>query len=271
MKIVINIVYGLTAAKFDNDFRDIRNKDNYVAKRGALFMVDLKKFIQSLGFQVVHIKTDSIKLANITQEMIDFVKEFGKQYGYNFVHEATYSKFCLVNDAVYIAKYGWAEKAKKIGTWDATGAQFQHPYVYKFLFSKEPLQFKDYCETRTVQKGAMYLDYEGIDDTPMALISEFDLNDDMKKFVGKAGQFCPIEPNAGGGFLVRKVEDKYHAVQGAKGYTWMESEMVEALGLAKDIDVRFFSKLVDDAIQKISQFGDFEEFVDDGVPLALAA
>ena len=42
LKIVINSVYGLTSAKFDNAFRDIRNKDNIVAKRGALFMINLK-------------------------------------------------------------------------------------------------------------------------------------------------------------------------------------------------------------------------------------
>ena len=263
LKIVINIVYGLTSAKFDNAFRDPRNIDNIVAKRGALFMIELKKACLERGWNVVHIKTDSIKIANMTQEMIDFIKEFGKKYGYNFVHEATYSKFCLVNDAVYIAKYGWAEKAKKIGTWDATGAQFQHPYVYKYLFSKEEITFKDMCETKTVQKGAMYIDYEGLDDTPMALIKQFDLNDDFKKFVGKAGQFCPMEPDTGGGFLVRKVEDKYHTVQGAKGFTWMESEMVEALGLQSSIDAKYFNKLVDQAIDKISQFGDFTTFVTD--------
>ncbi|QCG77549.1 DNA primase/polymerase [Microbacterium phage DizzyRudy] len=261
LKIVINIVYGLTSAKFDNAFRDPRNMDNIVAKRGALFMIELKAEVQSRGFRVVHIKTDSIKIPNATQEIIDFVKEFGAKYGYNFVHEATYSRFCLVNDAVYIAKYGWAEKEKKIGTWDATGAQFQHPYVYKYLFSKEKISFKDMCETKTVQKGAMYIDYEGLDDTPMALMSEFDLNDDFKKFVGKAGQFCPMEPGTGGGFLVRKVEDKYHAVQGAKGFVWMESEMVEALKLEKSIDQKYYNKLVDEAIDKISKFGDFEWFV----------
>ena len=38
LKIVINIVYGLTSAKFPNPFRDNRNKDNIVAKRGALYM-----------------------------------------------------------------------------------------------------------------------------------------------------------------------------------------------------------------------------------------
>ena len=34
LKIVINTVYGLTSARFDNPFRDRRNKDNIVAKRG---------------------------------------------------------------------------------------------------------------------------------------------------------------------------------------------------------------------------------------------
>ncbi|AWN03295.1 DNA primase/polymerase [Microbacterium phage Camille] len=271
LKIVINIVYGLTSAKFENAFRDPKNIDNIVAKRGALFMIELKLACQAKGWKVVHIKTDSIKLANMTQEMVDFVKEFGKRYGYNFVHEATYSKFCLVNDAVYIARYGWAEKEKKIGTWDATGAQFAHPFVYKYLFSQEKITFKDQCETKTVQKGAMYLDYEGIDDTPMAFVEKFDLNDDMKKFVGKAGQFCPIEPGSGGGFLVRKVEDKYHAVQGAKGFTWMESEMVETLGLQKSIDAKYYNKLVDEAIAKIEQFGSYEWLVTDESSLAKAA
>lgn len=261
LKIVINIVYGLTSAKFDNAFKDPRNIDNIVAKRGALFMIELKKACLERGWEVVHIKTDSIKLANMTDEMVAFVKEFGKKYGYNFVHEATYSRFCLVNDAVYIAKVGWAEKAKKIDTWEATGAQFQHPYVYKYLFSKEKIGFKDMCETKTVQKGAMYIDYEGLDDTPMALLSQFDLNDDFKKFVGKAGQFCPMEPGTGGGFLVRKVDEKYHAVQGAKGFFWMESEMVQALKLEDNIDAKYFNKLVDEAIDKISKFGDFEWFV----------
>jgi hypothetical protein len=46
LKIVINTVYGLTSAKFDNPFHDIRNIDNIVAKRGALFMIDLKLAIQ---------------------------------------------------------------------------------------------------------------------------------------------------------------------------------------------------------------------------------
>ena len=130
LKIVINIVYGLTSAKFENAFRDPRNKDNIVAKRGALFMIDLKHAVQEQGYTVAHIKTDSIKIPNADEHIIDFVFKFGEKYGYEFEHEATYEDFILFNDAVYIAKYGWAEKESKIGTWEAVGAQFQHPYVF---------------------------------------------------------------------------------------------------------------------------------------------
>lgn len=82
--------YGLTSAGFENPFRDNRNKDNIVAKRGALFMVNLKHAVQSQGFTVAHIKTDSIKIPDATPEIIKFVTEYGKLYGYNFEHEATY-------------------------------------------------------------------------------------------------------------------------------------------------------------------------------------
>ena len=42
LKTPINSAYGLTSASFINPFRDERNIDNIVAKRGALFMIDLK-------------------------------------------------------------------------------------------------------------------------------------------------------------------------------------------------------------------------------------
>src|SRR3954464_856046 len=98
LKIVVNIVSGQNSAKFDNRFRDIRNVDNIVAKRGALFMIDLKQALQDKDISVIHIKTDSVKIPNATPEIIQFVKEFGAQYGYDFVHEETYDRFCLVND-----------------------------------------------------------------------------------------------------------------------------------------------------------------------------
>ena len=71
LKIAINSVYGLTSASFDHPFRDPRNKDNIVAKRGALFMVNLKHEVQKRGFTVAHIKTDSIKIPDATPAIID--------------------------------------------------------------------------------------------------------------------------------------------------------------------------------------------------------
>ena len=87
LKIVINIVYGLTSASFPNPFRDNRNKDNIVAKRGALYMIDLKNDLQEANHKVVHIKTDSVKIPNVTKKAIDFVVKHGKKYGYDFEHD----------------------------------------------------------------------------------------------------------------------------------------------------------------------------------------
>ena len=157
LKIAINSVYGLTSAKFDNAFRDTRNIDNIVAKRGALFMVNLKHEVQRRGFTVAHIKTDSIKIPDATREIIEFVMGYGKMYGYTFEHEATYDRMCLVNDAVYIARYSEDELNEHPGEWTATGTQFQVPFVFKTLFSHEPIRFQDLCETKSCTT-ALYLD-----------------------------------------------------------------------------------------------------------------
>ena len=254
LKIAINSVYGLTSANFDNPFRDVRNKDNIVAKRGALFMTDLKYEVEKRGFTVVHIKTDSIKIADATPEIIQFVMDFGKLYGYNFEHEATYDRMCLVNNAVYIAKY---KDGKHAGEWTATGAQFAVPYVFKNLFSKEEIVFDDLCETKSVST-ALYLDTnEGMPE-----------GEHNYHFVGKVGEFCPIKPGCNGGELLREGKDKegnvkYHSATGAKGYRWLESDMVYSLDKRKDIDYSYFNKLVDDAVDTISKYGDFEWFVSD--------
>ena len=201
LKIAINSVYGLTAAHFTNAFRDPRNKDNIVAKRGALFMINLKHEVQKRGFVVAHIKTDSIKIPDATPEIISFIMEYGKLYGYTFEHEATYDRMCLVNDAVYIARY-------KDGDWTATGTQFAVPYVFKTMFSKEPITFDDMCETKEVKKGVLYLD----------------MNESLKEdqhhyeFIGRIGNFCPIKEGCGGGVLYRMQDDKYYAAAGTKGY-----------------------------------------------------
>ena len=271
LKIAINSVYGLTAANFENPFRDNRNKDNIVAKRGALFMINLKHEVQQKGFVVAHIKTDSIKIADATPEIIQFVVDYGKMYGYNFEHEATYDRMCLVNNAVYIAKYAtvehcydlygkeYVEQSKDIlkdnkkdpGKWTATGTQFQVPYVFKTLFSKEPIEFSDMCEAKSVAKGEIYLDRN----------EELGTDKHNYIFVGRVGQFCPIKPGCGGGVLYRKADGKYYAVTGTKDYRWLESEMVKLLDKEDDIDRSYYDKLVDAAITDISKHGDFNWFV----------
>jgi len=249
LKIVINIVYGLTSAKFDNPFRDPRNKDNIVAKRGALFMIDLKHFVQSQGFVVAHIKTDSIKIPNATQEIIAKVVEFGKSYGYDFEHEATYDKFCLVNDAVYVAK-----KTDCLSNcWTATGAQFAHPYVFKELFSQDPVEFNDLCETKQVMQGTMYLDFN-YDEAAVLNHGVEDMT-----FVGRSGRFVPV--NHKGGILYRVKDGKCYAVTGTKGYTWVEAELVENDPDAYVIDMRYFDAILYEAIKTLEKFVSVKELV----------
>ena len=245
LKIAINSVYGLTSANFDNPFRDIRNKNNIIALRGALFMRTLQDEVKKRGFKVAHIKTDSIKIPDATPEIIQFCMDFGKQYGYEFEHEATYERMCLVNDAVYIAKYD-------NGEWTATGTQFQIPYVFKKLFSKEDLVFDDLCETKSVT-SSLYLDMnEGMGEDEHNYI-----------FIGKVGRFCPIKPGCGGGLLMREKDGKYNSATGAKGYRWLESEMVWELNKLDDIDESHFIAMADTAIDTIKKYGDYEWFVSD--------
>ena len=264
-------------------------------------MIDLKHEVQKRGFTVAHIKTDSIKIPNATPEIIQFVMNFGKRYGYTFEHEATYDRMCLVNDAVYIAKY----KEPHNGEWAATGAQFAVPYVFKKLFSREKIEFEDMCETKAVS-SALYLDmnedlpdvseYEkdfdrlnkGIQDEKSKLNNldsgfEAELHRAIARvreleeiiseghdyhFVGKVGLFCPIKPGCGGGELVREGTDKYGNVKyssatGAKDYRWLESETVKLLNKEGDIDRSYYDSLVDGAVETISKYGDFERFVAD--------
>ena len=326
-KTAINAVYGQTYTVYQNAFRDPRNVDNIVAKRGALFMVNLKHEVQAKGFTVAHIKTDSIKIPNATPEIIKFVMDYGKDYGYTFEHEATYDRMCLVNNAVYIAKYATADKcnelygyapgdnAKHGDQWTATGKQFAVPYVFKTLFSREPIVFQDMCETFRVT-GALYLDNnEGLPDVteyekelkrflkenkcswdeyndhlkyaytpdersenPVAAMFEDKcryLDEEIAKghnyqFVGRVGLFTPVKPGCGGGVLLRKADNKYSSATGAQGFRWVESTSINAervVGNGKptftmdDIDHGFYIKLVDDARAAISQYCDFDWFV----------
>jgi len=313
LKTAINSVYGLTSAAFENAFRDPRNRDNIVAKRGALFMVNLKKEVQERGFTVAHIKTDSIKIPEATKEIIDFVTEYGKRFGYTFEHEATYERMCLVNDAVYIARYSGKEdcerrygyipdkNAESPGEWTATGKQFAVPYVFKTLFSREAIEFADLCETFSVS-GALYLDMNealpDVEEEEKALaklmkengltheeLMDFQATGELPEacdsaalamnlhglteaiarghdyhFIGRVGQFTPVKPGTGGGLLLREAGGKYAAATGSKGWRWMESEMVAALNKQDDIDRGYYNRLVDDAIETIGRYGDFEWF-----------
>ena len=289
LKTVINSVYGLTSAKFENKFRDPRNVDNIVAKRGALFMVDLLNAVREKGYTVAHIKTDSIKIPDADDNIIKFVMDFGKKYGYTFEHEATYERMCLVNDAVYIAKYADGDHEFEIPTtgekimtpWTATGAEFAVPYVFKTLFTKSKIKFNDLCVTKSVNT-TLYLDMnEDLED-----VSEYEK--ELKKlkkeedaspmriaelegvisqghnyiFVGKIGQFCPILPGCGGGELMSlRGESDYYAVTGTKGYRFLESEVVKNLGKEEDINEAYFIEMANEAIDHIAEFGSYDEFV----------
>ena len=105
-----------------------------------------------------------------------------------------------------------------------------------------------------------------------------DKNEDLPEgehnyiFVGRVGQFCPIMPGKGGALLLREAgltdtgERKYASVTGAKDYRWLESEAVYQLQMQEDIDKRYFNREVDEAVEEISKYGDFNWFVgDDGV------
>lgn len=252
LKIVINIVYGLTSARFDNAFRDYRNVDNIVAKRGALFMIDLKHEVQKQGFRVVHIKTDSIKIPDATPELIEEIVKYGAKWGYEFELETTYDKFCLVNDAVYIAREfvpGNHEYTDDDWKWTAVGAQFQHPYVFKQLFSLKPLVFDDFCETKNVMQGTMYLDMAG-----NGII-------DQMVHVGRTGSFVPVSDR--GGALWRVKDEKLYAVTGTKGYKWIERETARNRQKTDElhVDMEYFEHLRNEAISAIEQFGSISDFV----------
>ena len=66
--------------------------------------------------------------------------------------------------------------------------------------------------------------------------------------------------------LYRENDGKYYAAAGTTGFRWLESEMVKELGKENDIDDSYYRKLVDEAVEEISKYGDFEQFVE-GEPI----
>ena len=255
LKTAINSVYGLTSAKFDNKLRDPRNVDNIVAKYGALFMITLKHKVQEMGYTVVHIKTDSIKIANADEKIEKFVMDFGKKYGFTFEHEATYSKMCIVDDAQYIAYEVEADGEKlEDPFWTATGAKFGGPmdksgrkplgykYLFKTLFSHEPIEFDDFPETKSVDDAAIYLVYPSGAET----------------FVGRVGSFVCVKPEYGAE-LMRVKGEKRSAVTGTKGYFWAEAESVREH--PERINLDYYRAQCDEIIDVINEYYPFDEFV----------
>ena len=262
LKIAINSVYGLTAAKFPNRLRDGRNKDNWVAKRGALFMIDLMLNVREMGYTVIHCKTDSIKVLNPDERCANYIFEYGKKFGYTFEIEHIFDRICLVNKSTYACKYSDdPENGDMAGKWDATGKQYgpdKTPYVFKKLLSGEDIEFSDVCETKSAST-ALYLD----------------MNEDLPEgehnyvFIGKTGQFTPVVKGAGGGELYRDAGNgKYARAEGTTGYRWMESVVVKELGIMDKIDYSYYDRLVDKAADNIAKFGDIELFLsDESIPL----
>lgn len=243
LKLILNSTYGIVAASFENPLKDPRDKDNIIAKRGALFMITLKNEVIRRGYKVIHCKTDSIKVVNPDEKIENFIFEFGKQYGYEFEIESVFDKICLVNRAVYVAyehSHGW----------EATGTQFKVPYVFKTLFSKEKILLSDLQEVKSVTSGAMYLD-----------MNEKDEEKHHYQFVGRVGSFVPIKPGCGGGLLVREQNDKYNAVVGTKGYRWLEYATIAETNSTELIDISYYNNLVDEALTTIGKYGDVNVFV----------
>ena len=226
LKIIINIVYGMTSAKYENKFRNKSNVDNIVAKRGALFMIDLQKAVQEKGFTVAHIKTDSIKIPNPTKEIIDFVHEFGSKYGYTFEQEATYDVFALVNKSVYISK----EKDKDgKDNYTAVGKEFAEPFVYKTLFTKQKLFDEDFAIVKQVGVGHIHLG---------------------ENFVGRFAQvYCSIS----GEEMFSVSADRKNYVTGTKGYKW---NLFSDYKGKDDIDMGYYHKQLESAYASLEKVGD---------------
>ena len=146
------------------------------------------------------------------------------------------------------------------------------------------------CETFAVSKGDLYLDinenlpnvtdYEKQLDKYETQYKKGQLSDIMFQecvadlvdkiaeghdlhFVGRVGQFCPIKDGSNGGVLYRINEGKKYAAPGSSGYRWLESEKVKVLGKEDCIDKTFYENLINDAVEVISKYGDFEWFVSD--------
>ena len=230
LKIVINSVYGMTSAKFDNKFKHPDNIDNIVAKRGALFMVDLKFAVEEQGYKVCHIKTDSVKVPNADEKIIKFIEDFGArpEYNYKFVHEHTYKRMALINNAVYIAQL-------EDDSWSPVGAEYANTYLLKRVWTKEELVDRDFFITKQ-SKGHIYLGDE---------------------FVGKVGSIYASK--SGAECMWTEDDENFKSVTGTKGYLFKQTDQFDI----EDVDFAYYDKVAIDGLKKIMKVGDITKIVDD--------
>lgn len=246
LKTAANSLYGVSYASFDNPARDPRNVNNIIALRGSLVMRTLQKEVEDMGYKVIHIKTDSIKVADPDEKICNYIVEFGKSYGISYEVEHTWNKICLVNDAVFVGQHGADDKKDPLG-WETTGKEFQVPYVRKSLFTKEPIEFWDYCTTFNVSKGTLHL------------VTEEGTDTENDEFIGRVGLFVPMKH---GGKLYRVSEEgKRYAASGTTGYLWRSADEVQDMHLEDDIDMSYFRNICDAAIDHINEFGSYGDFM----------
>ena len=278
----------MTSAPYDNKFKDPRNIDNCVAKRGALFMMTLEKELEERGVNIVHVKTDSMKLVNATQEDVDYAFQRARDYGYEFELECVFEKMALVNKSTLIGK-------TTDGHWEGVGAQFNkdtNPYVFKTLFSGDEVVEHDFAILKQVQtsiyvngqfigkNAEIYASHSGgevtstrnVDISKMIRVRMIKPTEKLlPKFLyeGLSQQEIirnkyeriskeldiPVETVAEiveAGYPETIVENHY-SVTGTKGYQWNLWNNYKG---KEDIDMKYYNNLVKDAVDDIFAVGD---------------
>lgn len=241
LKIVINIVYGMTSAKYDNKFKSPLNIDNCVAKRGALFMMMLQEEVESKGYEVIHIKTDSIKIVDMDDAIKEYCMNRANEFGYVFEHEHTFDKLALTNKATLIHRVGWSPDPEEIGEWIAIGAQYEMPIVKKTLFTHEPIMEEDYFLFKQSTAPIKMTNKASFKDI---------LPEDNDRFIGKNAEV--YASHSGKNLYADRGETKA-AVTGTKGYLWSLASEYKG---KEDIDMQYYEMLVSNAVDDIFKKGD---------------
>ena len=85
-----------------------------------------------------------------------------------------------------------------------------------------------------------------------------------RKLEQRIRKFTPV--TTGGGVALKEMPlpdgtVKYDAVNGTKGWRWVETEEFLKNGKIEDIDRSYYDKLANDAIDQINKYGDYYAFV----------